>query len=72
MRDLGEGNEFKTYTEEYHKGTLILAILNPKTSKPVYRGSAQAKIDMDVDWSAKEKRITRAVEGILAGFPPSR
>jgi len=71
MRDLGEANEFRTYTVQYHKGTLILAILNPKTSKPIFKGSAQAKIDMEVDWPVREKRIHRAVKEILKDFPPS-
>jgi hypothetical protein len=70
MADLGSGEEMQSYTRHFDQGTLLLSLVDAKTRKPLYTGSAQAEVDLDVDWEEKEKRIQMAIHEILKGFPP--
>jgi len=71
IRDLGtEGGEVKRYRTHFDEGTLILTMIDPKTSRTIWRGTAQAQVTFDVTWEEREKRINRAVQKILKEFPP--
>jgi len=71
VRDLGSpGLNYYVSTTHYDEGTLLLDLVNPKTSRPVWKAVAQAEIKMDVSWKDKEKRINRAVQEILQDYPP--
>jgi len=51
-------------------GSLTLAILDSHSFKPIWKGKAQTKIDMDVTWKVRQKRIETAVTKILNEYPP--
>jgi len=70
IRDLGDAQEFTEHVQNIDEGSLFLAIVDPKTTKPIWWGSAQADINLDVGWDEKEKRINKAVQKILKEFPP--
>ena len=71
LRDWGGDVEPILMVTHYNKGVLWVDVVNPQTDQTLYRGTAQAKIDLDVTWKEKEKRINKAVKGILKEFPPS-
>lgn len=60
----------ETHTYQYDEGTLILDIVDSKTWKPVWRGSAQAEVNLGAGPEKKQKRIDEAVRRILERFPP--
>jgi len=56
----------------YDNGTLIIDVIKPDTNEIVWRGSAQAGIQIDyVSAEKKKKRLFKAVGQILNKFPPS-
>ncbi len=57
-------------TYEYEEGTLILDIIDPKTQKLLWRGSAKGEVDFSASREAKQERVNEAVERILEQFPP--
>ncbi len=60
----------QTYAYEYEEGTLILDIIDPKTRKLLWRGSAKGEVDFSASREAKQERVNEAVERILEQFPP--
>jgi len=58
-----------TYTDVKETGTLVLDMVDAKSNKLVWRGSAQSQIDRADSSEDKEELIRAAVERILAGFP---
>ena len=60
----------ETHTYQYDEGTLLLDIVDSMTWKPVWRGSAQAEVNLDADPEKKQERIDEAVRRILERFPP--
>jgi hypothetical protein len=59
------------YVREYEEGTLILDIVDKASNELVWRGSAQAEVDMNASPDERQQRITDAVQQIFAEFPPS-
>jgi hypothetical protein len=55
---------------DFEKGTLILDVIDPKRKKLVWRGIAEAELDLSVSDAEKQKRTAEAVRQILEGFPP--
>jgi hypothetical protein len=64
------GGGTRTYVREYDQGTLILDISDPRTSKLMWRGSAQAEVGRKDTPQEREAIINEAVSQILAHFPP--
>jgi hypothetical protein len=66
------GGPEPTDGQKYTRGSLILDVLNPNTTKLMWRGVAEADIDTSKAPSENEKlnRINTAVRRILAKFPP--
>ena len=65
--------ERSAYTHpSYETGSLVIDVIIPESNEIVWRGSAQAKIQMDyVSIEAKKKRLKKAVHKILSDFPPN-
>ena len=60
----------QTYVYEYEQGTLLLDIVDAKSERLVWRGSAQAELDRNPSSEKREKLLRQAVSEILKGFPP--
>lgn len=59
-----------TYVRTIDEGTLILDIVDARTSRLAWRGAAQSEVDMARSRRQKESRLKRAVGKMLSGFPP--
>jgi len=55
---------------QYQVGTLILDIVDAKTNRLVWRGTASGVVDPSPKPEETTKRINEAVEKMLANFPP--
>lgn len=55
---------------DYEEGTLIVDVLDPKTRKVIWRGTATDKDDFGLGPQDKEAGIKDAVNQILKDFPP--
>ncbi len=64
------GTGARTVVREYDQGTLILDILDPHTSKLMWRGSARAEVTRAETPQEREVIINEAVGLILERFPP--
>jgi len=60
----------QTTVREYQVGTLLVDFLDPATRRLVWRGTASADLQQNLDQDEKQARLDRAVTGILADFPP--
>ena len=60
---------FDLYTE-YERGTLLVDLMDPATSKVLWRGSATAEIDGEATEEQRRERVEGAVERMFEGFPP--
>ncbi len=59
-----------TYAPDYEQGTLILDIVDAPSNKLVWRGSAKADLGAGVAGSDADKKVHKAVDKVLAKFPP--
>ena len=55
----------------YEEGTLMIDLVDAKTSTLVWRGTGEARLQEDVGADEKEKRVKKVVSAILAKYPPS-
>lgn len=55
---------------EYEQGTLVLDFIQPQGRKLVWRGATSSEIDYAASPEARQKKLHRAVNAILAEFPP--
>ena len=55
----------------YDEGTLILDIVEPKTRKLIWRGSATDRVNPSPGQEVNKQQIDEAVQRILAQFPPN-
>lgn len=58
------------YVREYDEGMLILDIVDGKSGELVWRGTAEAEVDMMADPQQRQEKINTAVRKILERFPP--
>jgi hypothetical protein len=56
---------------EYEQGTLVLDIVERRSKKLVWRGTARATLLENPTPERSTARINEAVRKILAGFPPA-
>jgi len=54
----------------YEQGTLVLDIIQPQGRKLVWRGSTSSELDDDATPEQRQQKLTRAVNALLAEFPP--
>jgi hypothetical protein len=55
----------------YEEGTLILDFVDPKTKKLIWRGVGKGVLPREVSPEKSQENINKAVEKILAKYPPS-
>lgn len=55
---------------QYKVGNLIIDLIDSKTNKLVWRGSAEAVVDETASSREREERIQEAVSKILSDYPP--
>lgn len=59
-----------TYVRTFDEGTLVLDIVDARTSRLAWRGSAKAAVDAARSRRQEEARLKRAVGKMLDRFPP--
>ncbi|MFQ5995668.1 MAG: DUF4136 domain-containing protein [Acidiferrobacterales bacterium] len=59
------------HVAEFNEGTLVLDVVNPKTNKLMWRGTAKTKINVDASDRKQESRINKAARRLLERFPPT-
>lgn len=57
---------------DFERGSLILDILDPETKKLIWRGIAEADLDLTVSEDKKQKHAHQAVRQMLKQFPPKQ
>lgn len=62
----------QTHVVEYDEGTLILDIVEPEARKLLWRGSAQAEVNLSASPEKKQEKIDEAVRRMLERFPPQQ
>lgn len=63
-------NEYTSALTDYDAGALTIYIVNPQTRRAVWRGTASARLNDDDSMEKRQRRIERAIRGILDRFPP--
>ena len=58
-------------TIRYQEGTIILDIIDAETRELIWRGQAVAEVDRKMTPEKSEKLVKKAVDKMLAKFPPS-
>jgi hypothetical protein len=66
----GAGTAAHTSVANYDEGTLILDIMNSKTKKIMWRGTASAELFQESTPEKRSEAIREAVERMLEQFPP--
>jgi len=51
-------------------GTLLIDIVSPSEKAVVWRGAAQAELDLEAPQEQRKQRLEQAVRDVLAKFPP--
>ncbi len=69
-RRYGGGGRSHTWVQEYDEGTLIVDVLDGKDRGLIWRGTAQAAVDVFASPEEKVELTNRAVKKLLAPFPP--
>ena len=59
-----------TTVSQYAQGTLVLDIVQPETNILVWRGIAEAKIELSLDQAEREELVREATTRMLQNFPP--
>ena len=57
---------------EYEKGSLIVDVVDPKTKRPIWRGTASAEVFPDWSEGKRRARIDTAIGMLLQEFPPKK
>ncbi|MFT4519421.1 MAG: hypothetical protein ACI9JM_001817 [Halioglobus sp.] len=57
--------------KEYSEGTVVLDIIDARTSKIVWRGIAEGRLKKDLSHNEKDHRAAEVSRELLADFPPS-
>lgn len=60
----------ETYAHQYELGSVILDVVDARSSRLLWRGTAQARVHENVTPEERTERIRSVVEKILADFPP--
>jgi hypothetical protein len=56
----------------YDEGTLLIDVIDPASTKLLWRGTATGAVLEKADVDKREKRADQAVNDILAEFPPGQ
>ncbi len=60
----------ETFVTQYEEGTLLLDVVDTKTNTLIWRGTGKKAIDENADSAKRVTNIQKAVQKILAEFPP--
>ena len=60
----------QTVAREYREGTLILDVVDGESNQLVWRGTAEARLSERMGAGKSQKLINKAVDKLLADFPP--
>ena len=60
----------RSYVYEYQQGAIIIDIIDPKTRKLMWRGSATDEVNESETPEKRDQVINEAVDKILEKFPP--
>ena len=55
---------------EYQQGTLLLDVVKADNKQLIWRGTATDEVYPELDQDTRERRLRKAVQKILAQFPP--
>ncbi len=61
----------KTRVETYEAGTLVVDVLDAATREVVWRGTAEGKVDPQLDSEKRRQRLREVARRMLAAFPPA-
>jgi hypothetical protein len=67
-RDVEDSN-INPHGEVFQEGSLVLDVLDPKTSELIWRGVVQARIDDTAPPVVREKRLRLGIERLMRDFP---
>lgn len=56
---------------EFHRGKIVVEIIDAKTNKLIWEGTARAYVSQDDKPDEVKRGISKGVEKLMAGFPPS-
>ena len=59
-----------TFTESYQEGTILLDVVNPETSTPIWRGAVNSRTDLNASTQDRLENLQNAVDHLLDDFPP--
>lgn len=62
----------ETYERQHDAGSVMLDIVHPTTGQRLWRGVAPAEIRFSARLDRQQAQIARAVQRLLARFPPAR
>lgn len=62
----------ETRAYHYDEGTLLLDLVDRKTERLVWRGSATDRVELELHPEEREEGLRAAVKAMLAGFPPPK
>lgn len=62
----------QTYVDQYDEGTLLLDIVDGKSNKLVWRGTARAELDEYANPRKRRERLDSAVQRLISDFPPEQ
>ena len=68
---IGVSGTNTSVVQSYTRGTLILDVLSNEFRRLVWRGSAEAQVDLSSSSEEKEKLINDAARDMIRSFPPS-
>ena len=54
----------------YEEGSVIIDMIDPRTKRLIWRGSARTVVDLDSDDETRRARLNDAIQRVLAEFPP--
>ena len=60
----------ETFVTQYEEGTILVDVVDTKTNTLVWRGSGKKAIDENANSAKREANINKAIQKILAEFPP--
>ena len=60
-----------TVVTEYEEGTLVIDVVDARSDRLVWRGSAYGRVRESSTPEERQQRVHRVVAGILERFPPS-
>ena len=62
----------QTTVSQYEQGTLIIDVADARAQRLVWRGSGSRRVSQSSDPEKATENVNRAVQEILAKFPPTR